>query len=82
MKRYLEIIAMCLPAIIIFITLQSHEEIKTHAKKTCINLCCSLLCFTFLFFLLSSLHINRYVSVCIAITVYLVLTFIQKNILV
>ena len=79
MKRYIEIIAISLP-IIMFITLQSHDEIKKYTKKTCINLGCSIICFTVLFFLLSNLKFNRYISVSISMIIYFFLIFIQKNI--
>ena len=79
MKRYIEIISMVLPIIMFFI-LKSHDEIKNYTKKTCINLCCSFVCFTILFLLLSKLNINRYLTISISIVIYFLLIFIQKKI--
>jgi hypothetical protein len=79
MKKYIENFSIILP-IIMFILLKSHNEIKNYAKKTCINLGCSFVCFIILFLLLSKLNISRYSTVCICIVIYLLLIFIQKKI--
>ena len=80
MKRYIEIISMMLPITMFFI-LKSHDEIKNYTKKTCINLGCSIICFTVLFFLLSNLKFNRYISVGISMIIYffLMVKFFEQN---
>ena len=77
-KKYIDLIGL-IPIAVVALCFMSKNDLNNHLKKKCVLLTMNLLIFILVYLLLMHFNVNKWISICTALVMWIILYLMLKK---